>query len=137
MRGVHAAKVADRAGFLASKEGVLAPLDFKQSINKSLQGQSWRPSDAVKLAVPQIAENGAIVPITVESLLPDTRRVLIFAEKNPNPLLAEFKSEPAIDAWISLRVKLKESGPVVAVVESGGRYYGVKALVRVMQGGCG
>ena len=137
MSGVRAGKVADRAGFLASKESVLAPLDFKQSINKSLQGQSWRPSDAVKLAVPQIAENGAIVPITVESLLPDTRRIMVFAEKNPGPLLAEFNLEAEMDPWVSLRVKLNETGLLLAVVEANGLYYGTQTNVNVMVGGCG
>lgn len=78
-----------------------------------------------------------MVPITIESLLPDTRRILIFAEKNPAPLLAEFWFEPGADPWVSLRLKLNETGPVLVITEAGGRFYGVTADVRVMVGGCG
>ncbi len=106
-------------------------------VSEALHGQPWQASDAIKLEVPQLAENGAIVPVSVESLLPDTRRLLIFAEKNPAPLLAEFHFESGADRWVSLRVKLNESGPVLAIAEADGRYYGFQTTVRVMVGGCG
>jgi sulfur-oxidizing protein SoxY len=136
VRGAHATSEARRPAVVAS-EDTLAPGDLKQAIHKALQGQSWQPSDAVKLDVPQMAENGAIVPISVESLLPNTRRILIFAERNPGPLLAEFNLKPVSDAWVSLRVKLNDNGPVLAIAESSGRYYGAQTYVRVMVGGCG
>lgn len=111
--------------------------DFNQVISKALNGQTWQPSDAIHLDAPQLAENGAIVPLTIESRLPDTRRLLIFAEKNPGPLLAEFHFEPGASPWASLRVKLNESGPVLLIAESEGRFYGTETTVRVMLGGCG
>ena len=114
-----------------------APGDFSQAIHQALKGQPWQPSDAVKLEVPQIAENGAIVPITVESLLPNTRRILIFAEKNPRPLLAQFQIEKSVDSWVSLRVKLNESGQVHALAEVDGKFYSSQIQVKVMLGGCG
>jgi sulfur-oxidizing protein SoxY len=106
-------------------------------MHQALNGQSWQPSDAVKFEVPQIAENGAIVPISVESIVPNTRRILIFAEKNPRPFLAEFQLETGADPWVSLRVKLNESGPVLAIVDADGQYSGTQKPVRVMVGGCG
>lgn len=111
--------------------------DFNQALTSALGGQPWLPSDAVRLKIPQIAENGAMVPITVESLLPDTRRILVFAEKNPDPLLAEFHFESGADPWVSLRLKLNETGPVLAIAESGARFHGATANVKVMLGGCG
>ena len=113
------------------------PGDFPKSLSHALRGQPWHASDGIRLEVPQLAENGAIVPIAVESLLPNTRRILVFAEKNPGPLLAEFHFEPGTDAWVSLRVKLNETGSVLAVAESEGHYYGMQTTVRVMVGGCG
>ena len=136
VRGAHATSEARRPAVVPS-ENTLAPGDLKQAIHQALQGQSWQPSDAVKLDVPQMAENGAIVPITVESRLPNTHRILVFAEKNPSPLLAEFNLESGIDAWVSLRIKLNDSGPILAVVESAGHYYGAQTSVKVMVGGCG
>lgn len=117
--------------------GVPAAGDYALALTTALGGQSWQPSEAVRMEVPQLAENGAIVPVTVESLLPDTRRILLFAERNPGPLLAEFELEPGADAYVSLRLKLNESGPVLALVESGGEWYGATAFVKVMVGGCG
>jgi sulfur-oxidizing protein SoxY len=111
--------------------------DFSQVLAAALRGQPWAPSDAVRMEIPQLAENGAIVPITVESLLPDTRRILIFAEKNPGPLLAEFHFEPGADAWVALRLKLNETGPVLAIAEAGGQFHGAQTTVKVMIGGCG
>ena len=51
--------------------------------------------------------------------------------------LAEFLLEPGADPWVSVRVKLNETGPVLAIAESAGHYYGVQTSVRVMVGGCG
>jgi sulfur-oxidizing protein SoxY len=110
---------------------------FARVLAEALNGQPWAESESVIFEVPQQAENGAIVSVTVESRLPDTSRILIFAEKNPGPLLAQFRFEPGAEAWVSLRLKLNETGPVLAVAESGGRFYGVRKMVRVMVGGCG
>ncbi len=111
--------------------------DFRLALATALQGHGWTASDQVLLEVPLLAENGAIVPLTVESRLPDTRRLLVFAERNPGPLLAEFQLEAGADPWLSLRVKLNDSGPLLAIAESGGRYYGTQVEVKVMVGGCG
>jgi sulfur-oxidizing protein SoxY len=110
---------------------------FRRALAEALNGRSWTESGAVTLEVPQLAENGAIVPITVESRLPETRRILIFAERNPGPLLAQFHFEPDADGWVSLRIKLNETGPVLAIAESEGRFYGTRKQVKVMVGGCG
>ena len=118
-------------------EGTLSNSDFRHVLAKALNGQTWQPSNAIQLDVPQVAENGAIVPITLESHLPNTRRLLIFAEKNPGPLLAEFHFESGVSPWASLRVKLNESGPVLVIAESEGRFYGTQTSIKVMMGGCG
>lgn len=113
------------------------PDALRKALAEALHGQDWTESGQITLDVPQVAENGAIVPVTVESRLPDTQSIFLFAERNPGPLLARFDFEPGADAWVSLRVKLNESGPVLAVAESQGRFYGVVRPVRVMVGGCG
>lgn len=120
-----------------SIEGRSPETDFKVVLANALHGQPWQPSDAIQLDVPQLAENGAIVPITIESHLPNTRRMLIFAESNPGPLLAEFQFEPGVSPWASLRVKLNASGPVLVIAESEGNFYGAQKPVKVMVGGCG
>ena len=111
--------------------------DYLKTVKRALNGAEWEPSHDVILKVPELAENGAIVPASIESLLPDTRRILLFAEKNPRPLLAEFKFEPGADPWVSLRIKLNDTGPVLAIAEAGGKFYGTVTEVKVLVGGCG
>jgi len=113
------------------------PSTYPAALAEALNGASWAESSEILLEIPPQAENGAIVPITVESRLPNTARLFVFAEHNPGPLLARFDFEPGTEAWVSLRVKLNESGPVLAVAESEGRFYGAVRQVRVMVGGCG
>lgn len=111
--------------------------DLRQVLRQALGGQTWEPSPDVLIQVPPLAENGAIVPVTVESRLPGTRRLLILAGNNPGPLLAEFRFEPGADPWVSLRLKLNASGPVLAIAEASGRFHGAEVPVKVMVGGCG
>jgi sulfur-oxidizing protein SoxY len=89
------------------------------------------------LETPQIAEDGAVVPITVESRLPNVETILIFVEKNPVPLAARFQFDPSMDAFVSLRIKMNESSDVIAVVKSGDDYFGARRKVKVVVGGCG
>lgn len=137
------AGLAVLSGFppLARELAAAAPLvpgsPLRQALREALGGAEWERSGAILLEVPAVAENGAIVPITVESRLEDTRQILIFGEKNPGPLLARFRFEPGTDPWVSLRVKLNESGRVLALAEAGSRWYGTEQPVRVMLGGCG
>jgi sulfur-oxidizing protein SoxY len=126
-----------RTGRSAAPKAAEPPGDLRKALAEALDGRPWTLSDAVRLEVPQLAENGAIVPITAESTLPDTTRILIFGEKNPGPLLAAFRFEPGADGWVSLRVKLNDSGRVLAIAEAGGKFYGTEKKVRVMVGGCG
>jgi sulfur-oxidizing protein SoxY len=128
-----------RPAFAQPKASVPAPEPdaLRKALAEALHGQDWTQSDRISLEVPQMAENGAIVPVTVESHLPDTQSILLFAERNPGPLLARFDFEPGADGWVSLRVKLNESGPMLAIAESRGRFYGTVRQVRVMVGGCG
>lgn len=94
-------------------------------------------TDRILLDAPDVAENGAIVPITVETSLPDAHSVAVFVEKNPVPLAARFQFQPELDAYVSLRIKMNESSDVVAVVNSGGTFYAARKMVRVVIGGCG
>jgi len=121
--------------FSAPPEPAETPL--QHALLEALGGVGWKSSGEVLLEIPGMAENGAIVPLTVESRIPDTRQILIFGEKNPGPLLVRFRFEPGTDAWVSVRVKLNESGRVLALAEAGGRWYGAEQPVRVMLGGCG
>ncbi|GAB6079632.1 MAG: thiosulfate oxidation carrier protein SoxY [Hydrogenophilus thermoluteolus] len=94
-------------------------------------------SGDVVLTAPDIAENGAVVPMEIESKLPNTEAIALFIEKNPNPLAAVFHLTPDALPRVKTRVKMGQSSDVVAVVKAGGKYYMTKKEVKVTLGGCG
>jgi len=110
---------------------------FSRLLADVLAGASWAETDQIALDVPDLAENGAIVPISVESRLPNTSRMLIFVEKNPTPLAAQIRFEPGADGFASLRLKMNETSPILVIAESEGKFFGTQKTVKVMVGGCG
>ncbi len=86
---------------------------------------------------PDIAENGALVPITVTSSLPKTESIAILVEKNPNYLAANFNVLAGMDPFISTRVKMGQTSDIYALVKADGRYYYAKKEIKVTIGGCG
>ena len=86
---------------------------------------------------PEIAENGAVVPVSVSSKLPDTEYMAILVEKNPNPLAAAFTLPPGTEPQISTRVKMGGTSNVHALVKAGGKWYIASKEIKVTLGGCG
>jgi sulfur-oxidizing protein SoxY len=117
----------------------------EETINRLFGTRSITPADGkVKLEAPLIAENGAVVPVTVEADLPMTpqnyvKSIYIIADNNRRPLNAKFSLTPeAGQATISTNIRLAQSTDVRAVVEmNDGALYMVKQAVKVTVGGCG
>lgn len=114
-----------------------AAQQYKQTKAALFAGQEIKTSSKIKLKLPRIAENGAVVPITVDSSLKNVTAIYILVEKNPVPLAAEFTLFPGTDAFVAGRIKMAETCDVVAVVNSGGQLYSAKKSVKVTIGGCG
>lgn len=91
----------------------------------------------IRLDIPDLVENGAFVPVTVESRLAGTREIFIVVESNPNPLVARFTIPDGTEPFIATRIKMAESCNVYAVVRAGGRLYSAFHSTQVMVGGCG
>jgi len=104
---------------------------------KALYGKSAEASDKVSLDAPEIAENGAVVPIAVASTLPGVTGIAILVLENPNVLAAAYKIPAGTEASVSNRLKMAKTSKVVAVVESGGKLYSATKEVKVTVGGCG
>jgi sulfur-oxidizing protein SoxY len=104
---------------------------------KALYGKSAEPSDKVNLDAPEIAENGAVVPIAVASTLPGVTGIAILVLENPNVLAAAYKIPAGTQASVSNRLKMAKTTKVLAVVESGGKLYSATKEVKVTVGGCG
>jgi sulfur-oxidizing protein SoxY len=114
---------------------------FKQKSDadaiKSLYGKTAEPSDKVKLDAPEIAENGAVVPISVSTSLADVTSISILVADNPNALAASYKIPAGTMPSVANRLKMAKTTNVIAVVEAGGKLYSTTKEVKVTVGGCG
>lgn len=105
---------------------------------KALGGGEPAPSkDIVFFQTPDIAENGAVVPVGISSNIPKTESIAILIEKNPNMVAAIFDIPAGTDPSISTRVKMGQSSNIVALVKADGKYYVASKEVKVTLGGCG
>ena len=89
------------------------------------------------LKAPEIAENGAIVPLEIASQIPGTQAIYILVDKNPQPLTAVFEFASGSEAFVATRIKMSESSKVRIVVRAGGKFYATMREVNVTIGGCG
>lgn len=105
---------------------------------KGMFGSDLAPaSDAIKVEAPDIAENGAVVPVTIDTSLKNVESISIIAEKNQTPLVASFNMTPRCDGYISTRIKMGKTSNVIAIVKAGGKLYSARKEVKVTIGGCG
>ena len=106
-------------------------------VMKSLGAAGAADSKDIAITAPDIAENGAVVPIAVTSRIAGTESISIVAEKNPFPLAATFDIANGSEAYVSTRIKMGETSNVRAVVKAGGLYYTAAKEVKITIGGCG
>ena len=111
-----------------------------RSVAEAMQAAmgSTEATDSAQISIkaPDIAENGAVVPVTVETNIANVESIAIVAHKNPTPLTSKYvltASEP----YVSTRLKLAGTGDVEAIVQAGGKLYSAKKEVKVTIGGCG
>ena len=104
---------------------------------KSLGAANLSESKDILITAPDIAENGAVVPIAVTSKIPNTQSISIIAEKNPFPLTSTFEVANGAEGYVSTRLKMGETSNVRAVVRADGKFYTAAKEVKVTIGGCG
>lgn len=104
---------------------------------KQLYGKPVEASEKVTLEAPEIAENGAVVPISVSSTLPNVTSISIVVPENPSVLAASYKLAEGTMPSIGCRLKMAKTSRVVAIVESDGKLYSTSKEVKVTLGGCG
>ena len=104
---------------------------------KSLGGSSVDKSSAVVLTVPDIAENGAVVPVAVSTSLPKIQQIAILVDKNPSALAAQFFMTLDTEPFVAARVKMAQTSNIHALVKSDGKWYVATKEVKVTLGGCG
>jgi len=94
-------------------------------------------SGDIAIEVPQIAENGAVVPVEITSNIAGTKSVSVLVDKNPFPLVAKFDFMEGALPFVKVNVKMGETSDVRVIAEAGGRHYVATREVKVTIGGCG
>jgi sulfur-oxidizing protein SoxY len=139
-----AVTVAMAAGLL--KPGAVFAADWNKAgfeakdLNAAMSaigGGGAAASGDIVVKAPDIAENGAVVPVEVESKIAGTDGIAIIGEKNGFPLIADFKLMNGAVGYVSTRIKLGATSNVTAVVKAGGKVYKASKEVKVTIGGCG
>lgn len=126
-----------RSVLAAWPAGAFEAKTVSDALKGLLGSDSLESSDRIKIKAPDIAENGAVVPITVTSDISDAESISIIAEKNATPLTASFILGPGTEGYISTRIKMGKTAKVVAVVKTGVKLYSTSKEVKVTIGGCG
>ena len=103
----------------------------------SIGGGGAVASGDISVKAPDIAENGAVVPVEITSNIAGTESIALVGEKNALPLIADFKMMNGAQGYVSTRIKMGTTSNVVAVVKAGGKVYKAHKEVKVTIGGCG
>ena len=114
---------------------------FKQTseadATKALYGKTAEPSDKVKMDAPEIAENGAVIPIAVTTTLSDVTSISFLVSENPIALVASYRIPAGTVPGVANRIKMAKTSNVTCIVEAGGKLYSATKEVKVTVGGCG
>ncbi len=109
----------------------------EEALQVIFPGRSVTPSDEIKIGVHTLIENGAVVPVKIETDLPAVQSISILVEKNPNALIAHFDLSPECKGFVATRIKVGEPSDIIVVVQSEGKLYSKRQFVEVVEGGCG
>jgi sulfur-oxidizing protein SoxY len=104
---------------------------------KSIGAQDAVASKEVVLDAPEIAENGAVVPVEITSHVPGTTSIAVVIDKNPFPLTSKFDFMEGALPYVKLNVKMGQSSNIRVIAEAGGKHYVAMREVKVTIGGCG
>lgn len=94
-------------------------------------------SGDIKIKAPDIAENGAVVPVTISTKMSGVESIAMFAAGNNTPMTSSYDLGTGAQGYVSTRIKMGKTGDVIAVVKAGGKVYTNKKEVKVTIGGCG
>ena len=140
--GAGAVAVAVAAGLLKPTQVLAAPRSAFEAKDlagamSGLGATGAAESKDITIKAPDIAENGAVVPVEVTSAIAGTSSIALIAEKNATPLVADFDLMGGTQPFISTRIKMGQTALVRAVVTAGGKNYTATKEVKVTIGGCG
>jgi len=122
--------------FAARPDQAFAATDG-EAVIADLFGETPATSNRVQLKIPDIAENGAVVPVTISTDLANVESISIVVDENPTPLAASFELGPKSLPRVSVRIKMGGTSQVRAIIKADGKLYSNTKEVKVTIGGCG
>ena len=134
---VGAGLVTPQAVVAAWNEKAFKAESVDDALAAAMGDASNTASDAIKIKAPDIAENGAVVPVSVSTDMADVESIALLAEGNNTPLVATFMLGEGAIADVSTRIKMGKTSDVIAIVKSGGKLHSARKSVKVTIGGCG
>jgi sulfur-oxidizing protein SoxY len=136
--------VAVSAGLLTPKsvlaawpEAAIASKSVDEALTKLFGTKDHTANADIKIKAPDIAENGAVVPITITTNIAKAESISVLIAKNPSPLAANFELKGGTEGFISTRVKMGKTSDIIAIVKAGGKLHSAAKMVKVTIGGCG
>jgi sulfur-oxidizing protein SoxY len=132
-----AALITPKALLAEWNEAAFKEKDVNAAIKAMTGSDASEESDKIHIKAPDIAENGAVVPVSVTSDIEGASEILILAPNNPVPLIAAFTLGEDAEAFARTNIKMGKTGDVVAIVKAGDNNYTAKKAVKVTIGGCG
>jgi len=134
---VSAGLITPRDTLAAWSKAAFEATDVNGALTGMFGSTDHAASDKIKIKAPDIAENGAVVPITVSSTLDGAESITVLTEKNAAPMTASFALGTGAQAYASTRIKMGKTSNIIAVVKSGGKLHSASKEVKVTIGGCG
>lgn len=137
--GLISAKLAfaeDTAAAGAANTNPFAAKTLDEAL-KLINATDSKESTDINLKVPEIAENGSVVPLTISSTLANVSTISVVVKDNPTPLAAIFTIPEGTKAEVSTRIKMAKTSEVIALVQTKDGLFSAKQEVKVTIGGCG
>lgn len=130
--------VAVAAGILRPREAEASSMNSRiPEALRALQTSNPTATNAIQIHAPDIAENGASVFINFQCALPDVDALMVFVDRNPQPLIAAFQIAPEVIPSLQMRIKVAQTANIWVVARSAGQFYRAAKTVKVTAGGCG
>jgi sulfur-oxidizing protein SoxY len=126
-----------RVSLAAWSKAAFEATDVNGGVSALFGSSGMDKSDKIKIKAPDIAENGAVVPVSVTTGIDGVSSISIFADKNATPLTADFQLGPGTEGYVSTRIKMGKTANVIAVVKAGDKLYSASKEVKLTIGGCG
>jgi sulfur-oxidizing protein SoxY len=135
--GVGTGLLTPRNAMAAWPKAAFDATDISAALTGSIGSADMADSNDIEVKAPDIAENGAVVPVTITSKIAGTESISILLPGNNTPLAATFTLSSRTQGVVSTRVKMGKTSQVIAVVKANGKLYTAKKEVKVTIGGCG